>query len=310
MISVLFSTFNGNSTLKLMLDSLAAQDLPADFQWEIIAVDNNSTDSTTSIIQSYRDKLPICLLHEERQGKNIALNRGLKRCNGDLIALTDDDVIFHPTWLFSLFSLASENENYDIFGGSVLPFWQVPPPDKLLRSIPILVAYALTTDDNIYIDGEISPTSLLGPNMAVKRHVFDSIYFNENIGPAGNNYVMGSETDFLYRAGLAGFKAIYDKSVTVRHIIRPFQFDQSWLDNRAFKAGRALFHEQVRDNEIVNVSTLLGYPRWALTKILKLWFLLQTKRFTIFGETQYKVSWELFFLKGYAFEFKSNEKLN
>ena len=55
--------------------------------------------------------------------------------------------------------------------------------------------------------------------MAVRKTVLSSLQFNTNIGPSGNNYVMGSETDFLFRAKEAGFKAYFVESSKVKHII-------------------------------------------------------------------------------------------
>ena len=76
MISVIFSTFNGEKTLPLMLEACTNLNT-LNIEWELIAINNNSTDQTESILQQYLSKLPLQILFEEKKGKNNALNTAL-----------------------------------------------------------------------------------------------------------------------------------------------------------------------------------------------------------------------------------------
>ncbi len=307
MISILFSTFNGEKTLPLMLNSLVKQ---REIDWaffEIIIVNNNSIDLSGDIINSYSEKLPIRLLSEKKQGKNAALNTGLQHARGDLIVLTDDDIVADPLWL-KRYQLVSESYEYDIFGGVIEPFWIELPPEGLLEEIPVNNAFALTLGEK-YKDGSINPCSIYGPNMAVRSHVFESIKFNEDIGPAGNNYVMGSETDFLSNAEKHGFKAFFSSKIKVKHIIDPSQFELIWLENRAFKAGRALIHDNLRNGRHQCVSTIFGFPKWAFKNILSHYLKYRINKYFKKHGGLYKSAWDLNFLLGFAYEYKNiNQK--
>lgn len=308
-ISILFSSFNGSATIKKMLTSLAGQIELDGVSWEIVAVDNNSTDETSEIIQSFEGTLPIKRLFEPKQGKNIALNRGLREAKGDLIILTDDDVIASPDWVSQYYKHAGQYSEFSIFGGSITPSWPFAPEKTLLREIPIVTAFALTNGED-HVNGEIDPCSLFGPNMAVRKQVFTKLEFNELIGPSGKNYVMGSETDFLHRAKGFGYKALYSNKLKVKHIIRDFQLTNTWLENRAFKAGRALVHETIRKGEHdLAGKTLHGYPRWAIGDFLfKRIVLLKMTILSRGRDGFYKALWDAYFIKGYLFEYKNSTK--
>lgn len=303
--SIIFATFNGSDTLEQMLTSLVDLSRHSSIKFEVLAVDNNSTDDTLLILEKYDTLIPLKILHCEKQGKNHCLNMALPYIKSERVIFTDDDVIFSPNILEQYKLSFDNNLEYDIFGGHVLPHFVEEPPHSLFKAIPSLVAFALT-DSDVYEEGQIAPESLLGPNMAVRKRVLSSLQFNTNIGPSGNNYVMGSETDFLFRAKVAGYKAYFTESSVVKHIIQPSQFTKDWLSNRAFKAGRALVHEQRRNGELDIAKTFFGYPRWALKRQLMSvirYFFSQKHSYR-----QFYYLWDCCFMKGYKYECRKSLK--
>ena len=133
-ITVLFATLNGEHTLPHMLDTLEQLEPPTD-GCKIIAVDNGSTDNSLRILGERAARLPMTVLSEPRRGKNIALNTGLVAAEGDIVALTDDDVILPGNWLAAIEKVAAEQTAYDIFGGAIYPVWEEPPPAWILRCV-------------------------------------------------------------------------------------------------------------------------------------------------------------------------------
>jgi hypothetical protein len=313
LITIIFSTFNGAYTLPKMLDSLQEVARNTSFEWNVIAVDNNSTDNTKAILKSYETTLPIEILAEVKAGKNICLNRAIKDKTklADYIIFTDDDVIFSPSILNDYKALIQQHEDYDVFGGKVSPYWVTEPSKNLLLGINCTVAFALTNEDAGYVLGPIEGTKIHGPNMAVRKSVFDQgISFNEHIGPNGGNYVMGSETDFLRRLNKAGHNAFFAPQIVVGHIIRPWQLESKWLASRAFKAGRSLVNHQLNQDKVNKVALFCGYPRWALAKYLKDSFKFYFQ-FGIKNISYYEHLWARNHIKGYLFEYKyQNTEVN
>src|ERR1035441_3219398 len=103
-ITVLLCTFNRCQSLSTALDSVIAQVLPESADWDVLVVDNNSSDQTRAVVEDFRRRYPgrIRYLFEPRQGLSRARNAGIRAARGEIIAFIDDDVIAAPTWLQNL----------------------------------------------------------------------------------------------------------------------------------------------------------------------------------------------------------------
>ena len=134
-LTVLFSTFNGAATLPRMLDAFERLETPPG-GWRIVAVDNASTDDSAALLETRKASLPLTVLAEPRQGKNYGLNTGLAAIEGNLVMLTDDDVVPQEDWLVAMQRVANEQPDCAIFGGKIYPIWPATPPDWMLRCVP------------------------------------------------------------------------------------------------------------------------------------------------------------------------------
>ena len=100
-LTVLICSYNRAALLAETLEALARAETPAGCDVELVVVDNNSTDGTQTVIREAqaRSARPLRAVVERAQGKGFALNRGLAASSGEVIALTDDDVLPAPDWL-------------------------------------------------------------------------------------------------------------------------------------------------------------------------------------------------------------------
>ena len=117
-ISVVVPVYNGQDTIAALLESLRAQDVQP---YEVIVVDNNSTDLTQSIIKKWCNKnesYPLKLLHENRQGRTFARNKGTATASGDYIAFFDADCIVARDWIACAQQIIKKN-NFIVIGGVV-----------------------------------------------------------------------------------------------------------------------------------------------------------------------------------------------
>ncbi len=236
MLTVVFTTFNGQDRLRRTLDSLVNQRIKS--EWELIIINNNSNDKTLYILEEYKGILPLKILDEIRQGKNIALNSAIPFMNGDFILFTDDDVRGDEFWLENAIAVASENKDFSIFAGVILPEWEVKPPSWLLDWAPLGALYALNSE---YVSNkECSPGKVWGPNMLIRREVIfeNKLYFNEKIGPNGTDYYpMGSETEFTRRASELGYRCFISNKFKVYHWIPKRSLNKLWIFKRAERLG-------------------------------------------------------------------------
>ncbi|MCW5624280.1 MAG: glycosyltransferase [Burkholderiales bacterium] len=268
MISIVLATHNGEKTLPRLFDALLGIHLPP-AGIEIIAVDNGSTDRSMDVLRRYANRLPLTLLREPRRGKNRALNAALPHVRGELVALTDDDVMPEPDWLVAYTACAAAHPDRDLFGGVILPCWDSPPPSWLFDVVPIGATFGLTPAT--LQSGPVDPGMIWGGNMMVRRRIFDAgLRFDETIGPSEGQYMMGSETEFNTRAVAAGHATWFCREAQVRHIIRDYQLEPGWLTRRGFRVGRNKCYRDYlplggRSAERWGFGSQ-NYPRWMLRK--------------------------------------------
>lgn len=96
-VSVVVPVYNGESTIGKCIESLLLQDFPAQ-RFEVVIVENGSTDGTTGIVSRY----PVRLLHNTVRGPSAARQFGLGQSVADVIAFTDADCYADPHWLSEL----------------------------------------------------------------------------------------------------------------------------------------------------------------------------------------------------------------
>jgi glycosyltransferase involved in cell wall biosynthesis len=297
-LTVLFSTHNGAGTLPAMLAKLRELAIPPGTELQILAVDNNSSDATGDILRAASADLPLTAIRHGERGKNRALNAALPLTKGELIVFTDDDVLPDVNWLVELQRAAAENPDFDIFGGHIVPHWPSPPPRWIIERTPLGVTFALT--DPKLPAGEIFPGLIWGPNMMVRRSVFDTgLRFNEAIGPNSGQYIMGSETEFNIRAQGQGHACYFKPRAVVQHIIRPKQMEPQWVVQRAYRFGRNAWNQYANGSEKDSVPTVMGMPRWRFKSYVEHWLQARKLHRSGLADEAFNHEWELAFLRGY-----------
>src|SRR5687768_5445004 len=118
-VTVAICTHNRADLLDQTLAALRLVRIPHDVSWELLVVDNNSTDGTSQIITEHRRHLPIRPLFETQLGLCAARNRAIRESRGALILWTDDDVIVDPNWIVEYVRAAREFPDASYFGGTV-----------------------------------------------------------------------------------------------------------------------------------------------------------------------------------------------
>lgn len=127
-ISVVLSTYNRCDILSKALEALALQQAPG-IEYEIIIVDNNSTDRTRQIAEKFTaGDRRFCYLFEARQGLSHARNAGIRAARADAIAFTDDDVEVSTDWIYHIYRALLRYPEAEYIGGRVLPCLHEPMP--------------------------------------------------------------------------------------------------------------------------------------------------------------------------------------
>jgi glycosyltransferase involved in cell wall biosynthesis len=218
-VTVAICTFNRAELLRQTLDHLRRLEIPRDCAWELIVVNNRSTDPTDEVVRASQDRLPLRLLSEPRQGKSHALNTAMAAANGELLLWTDDDVLVDPRWLAEHVAAARRHPEAAFFGGPIVPVFEVAPPAWIGDHWPVISgAYAARTlgDQPFAFRREQLP---FGANLCVRTSVQRRYPYLAELGPSAANGIVGEETNVLERMLDDGHVGMWVPAASVQHFI-------------------------------------------------------------------------------------------
>jgi GT2 family glycosyltransferase len=211
-ISICICTYNRSESLRRTLDSLAKQDDIDSDAVEVLVVDNNCTDGTSNVVESFGEKLPIRYVKEHQQGLSHARNRAAADFRGDVLLFTDDDIRFERGWLTAYRDAIRRFPDADYFGGRILPDWGQTKP-RWIRDEPlplidgVLVWYDHGPETRLLDTVEPPP---FGASFAITRRLLEKIgLFRIDLGTGGIGLGRGEETEFLTRARKIGTQGVY-----------------------------------------------------------------------------------------------------
>jgi glycosyltransferase involved in cell wall biosynthesis len=207
-VSVVISTRNRAELLARCLRSLLESRTTVAF--EIIVVDNGSTDGTRGVTESFQGNraIPVHYIWEPRQGVSHGRNAGIARAAGRIRAFTDDDIVVSRGWVEEIHQLLEQRRDIDCIGGPVLPLWSDPPPHWLdsRHWSPLSVTDHGSRPFEI---GSNHPLCLLTSNVAFRRGVFD------RIGGFSPEFPRAQDHELQMRFWLSGGRALYSPGVVV-----------------------------------------------------------------------------------------------
>ena len=260
--SVIICTYNRCQNLPICLGKLARQQGVDGLGWEVLVVDNNSTDQTPQAVHDLARQLPISIryVREPEQGLNYARNRGIAESGSEYFAFLDDDITAEAHWLASVFSSFQANDA-DAVGGRIhldpsleLPAWIKPEMYGFL-------GYQDLGERAFQMDG--SRNYPFGGNMAFNRRVVEKIgMFNPKLGRRGSGQkrselFKGAETDYFHRlAASGGARIFYEPKAIVYHRVLPFQLTKAYFRTIHYNAG---FQKALNDSQSYE-RQLLGIP--------------------------------------------------
>jgi len=272
-VSVVISTYNRARSLLLTLESLVRQQTPPNFHYEIIVVDNNSTDDTRAIVEGVRSRGFTGLFYhfEARQGVSYGRNLGIANARAPIVAFTDDDNEVSPTWMATIKATVDANPDMEVFGGPILPRWPVPPPRWLDRRhwSPLAI---MDYGDRLFPSDALKPVCLLTANLAVRREVFD------RVGIFSSRFPRGQDHEFLLRFWRAGGRAWYVPALVVHARIQPARltrrYHREWHRRHGVAAASMRLQESIGplgwllDAPITGVG-LLGAPPFVYGELFR-----------------------------------------
>ncbi|MGN8218719.1 glycosyltransferase [Halococcus morrhuae DSM 1307] len=221
LVSVIIPVYNDPRGIELTLESVTGQTYPAD-NYEIFAVDNNSSDDTQKIIQRYADRYEKVsfLLEDKIQSPAAARNRGIEHANGSILTFIDTDMTVDATWLTSLVETL-EAGGHDYMGCAVETY---PPEGRETIASKYDSLFAFPMEDYLQ-NSKFVGTGCL----TVRKEVFNTI------GVFDPHLFSAEDKEFGRRVYEAGFNQHFEPAITMYHPARSSSIEQL---KKSFRIGR------------------------------------------------------------------------
>lgn len=152
--TVAIPTYNGAKTLQFVLEKLRSQTQIDFLSWEVIVVDNNSTDETAKIVEAFQQnwlpQTPLRYCNESIQGSAYARQRAIKEANGQFVGFLDDDNLPDSSWVAAAYQFGLAHPKAGAFGGQIRGKYEVEPPPEFERAKLFLVIREFSRQPKLY----------------------------------------------------------------------------------------------------------------------------------------------------------------
>ncbi|MEI6286663.1 MAG: glycosyltransferase family 2 protein [Bacillota bacterium] len=220
-------TFNRSAFLEKILASLKKQTY---LNFDILVIDNASTDNTKAIAEKYNAKY----IFEKKQGIANARNAAIENSDSHYLAFLDDDETVDRDWLENMIN-ALENYNAAMATGPVLPVYEKQPPDWMPLTVfedKEIMRYKKNEKPFSLANG-FSGTG----NSIFLKSIIGKERFKTNLGRKGKSLISGEDSEFIARLFTKSGRALFVPGSPIYHFIPSDRTTFIWLTKRAFAEG-------------------------------------------------------------------------
>lgn len=215
-ISAIVCTYNRCGVLIESLSRIAGQQADG-LRYEIIVIDNNSTDDTRQVIEAFAasSRCSMRYIFEPQQGVSHARNAGIAAACAPLLAFFDDDVLVSSDWLARIKQTFDLHSEIDYVGGKVLPLWSNQPPIWLIHDNWAPIA-AQDYGDQTFVLDATTTVGLISANLAIRREALDQVgWFHTELQRVKDGIGSMEDQELLERMARAGKRGLYAPQMVV-----------------------------------------------------------------------------------------------
>lgn len=280
-VTIVIPTYNRADRLPSLLDAIFEQRGLNDIGWEVIVVNNNSTDNTIDTILSYQNQknTKIRLFNEDRQGVAYVRWQAIKKAKGSIVCFFDDDILPDLNWVSEAFKFGEQHQNAGAWGGKIHGVYESEPPKDFKQIESFFAIRERVGEPHLYdpINLSLPP----GAALTVRREAWiNSVPENPDlIGKSGENRrMLGDDYEFLLYMYNEGWEIWYNPLQQCSHHIPKERLVPKELIKQSKACGLCVCYLKVIANNrkkhhlVVVLKTFLGAMRRFLIKLIKIWF--------------------------------------
>ena len=276
--TVAIPTYNGSNRLPLVLDKLKAQTGTEKIRWEIVVIDNNSSDHTAEVVREYQvdwpSPYPLNYCFEPQQGLTFARQRAIQFANGKFIGFLDDDNLPASNWVAAAYYFGKKHPHVGAYSGQIHGDYEVEPPENFSSIEPFLAIRQHGDRPHLFEPDKLRLPP--GAGLVVVQQVWlDCVPSTPNVvGQVGKSFARGDDYEPLLHMYKAGWEIWYNPLMEIDHQIPQWRLERDYLLSIARGSGLAtcklrLINASNWQKPIVIARTLLGNLRRVIMYLLK-----------------------------------------
>ncbi len=264
-ITIIIPTRNRSKLILKALDSVVNQTLSKKY-FEVIIIDNGSTDDTKYIVYGFIEKIDnLVYIYDENPGLHIGRHLGLLAAKTEILVYCDDDIEATPTWLEGILE-SFEDKSVALVGGKNLPNFESTPPSWLLKIYEKRPKQKILGHLSILDFGdeikEINPNFVFGCNFSIRKTILmEAGGFHPDGMPQDIIKYRGDGESYVSRYIMdKGYKTIYNPKASVYHLCSKNRMTKKYFAQRSFNQGISDSYTAIRSNQ----------TRWLIKAKLKI----------------------------------------
>ncbi len=253
--TVVICTYNGAKRFPEVLDCLCLQVDTDHLRWEVIVVDNNSTDETAAVIEQYKAQWPLAIplqyVFEKRQGAGYARHRAMRVAESPLVGFLDDDNLPAQNWVASAYRFSQKYPSAGGYGSRIQGDFEHTPPKDFERIAPFLALIDRGDEPLIYKPHEkVLPP---GAGLVIKRDLWLKHVPADPVlgGRTQSSMLTGEDLEAILHIQRAGWEIWYNPEMCLQHKIPKQRLEHQYLIN--LMRGIGLSRQRTR---------MLSMPVW------------------------------------------------
>lgn len=255
-ISVIICSYNSEHRIKRVLGCLSAQKNCDDIDWEVIMVDNASTDNVVEVAKKSwnHPKVPLRIFNESRQGQSYATRTGFEKASYDVVVMVDDDNYVSSNYISGAFAIMESHPEVGIAGGKGTGLFEEEPP-AWFKTVEQGFAIGPQGDHEGYVTEKRG--YVYGAGSIIRKPLYDYLFSSDfqlmMKGRIGKSLVAGEDAERCQAFRLLGYKLWYDPSLEFQHHMPASRINWNYTRKLFNSFGRASnYHDlysEILDNQ-------------------------------------------------------------
>ncbi|MET1053898.1 MAG: glycosyltransferase family 2 protein [Pedobacter sp.] len=227
-VTIIICTYNGADRLGKTIEHIARQSL-TEVPWEVILVDNASTDNSSAVGQSEWDKYKICnvsfsVINEPKPGKLYAMQKAIKAAQYEYMITCDDDNWLAPDYAKRIYDTFESTAEVAAIGGRGIPVTEGQPLPDWFKNYEVVYAVGPQAKKH----GIMPVRSILwGAGLSTRRSVYLEMYktYPSFLIEHDVDIIFAEDTEYCLRLILKGYRLFYDADLVYHHFIADYKLD-------------------------------------------------------------------------------------